>query len=290
MKLQPTAGAKMAQTALTVWWLLASSTATTIPPPASAARTIATRSGRAGTSGVIRITSIPTIRARRSAALHSWRVLPARLRRLGARSPRARDAARGRQGRQPGLPSWAPGHRNARLPALRRPRRARRRPRAAGRSAWLPLLRAHRDGARLSVARRPDAPGARRGARRALPRLSQRLAREPPVAPSPDAERIRVLELGRQDVRRRVLEGDRAQEATDGRHPHRGVRRSRGGRIRPAVVHAMRDGDAGREAVEDQPPAALAERRRQQRDQVRVLGLRVDRARKLAVDEQQRVE
>jgi hypothetical protein len=51
------------------------------------------------------------------------------------------------------------------------------------------------------------------------------------------------------------------------------------------MVHAVGDGDAGREAVEDQPPAALAERDGQQRDQVRVLGLRVDRARELAVDE-----
>src|SRR4051794_9031786 len=196
MKLQPTAGAKMAQTALTVWWSLASSTATTIAPPASAARTIATRSGRAGTSGVIRNTSIPTIRAGRSAALHSWRVLPARLRRLGAHSPRARDAARGRQGRQPGLPERAPGHRNARLPVLRRPRRARRRPRGAGRSARLPLLRAHRDRARLPVARRPDAPGARRGARRALLRLSQRLARQLSVDAPPDAGGGCVLGVG----------------------------------------------------------------------------------------------
>ena len=52
----------------------------------------------------------------------------------------------------------------------------------------------------------------------------------------------------------------------------------------------MSDGDPGREAVEDQPSAALAEGRGQQGDQILVLRLRVDRARQLAVDAQQRVE
>src|SRR6185503_21005236 len=109
MKLQPTAGAKVAHTALTVWWSLVSSTAITIAPPASAARTIATSSGRAGTTGVIRLTSIPTIEAGGGSALHSWRVLPARLRRLRADAPRARDAARGRTGRQPRRAHRPPG-------------------------------------------------------------------------------------------------------------------------------------------------------------------------------------
>ena len=79
------------------------------------------------------------------------------------------------------------------------------------------------------------------------------------IAKTANSQRVRVLELGRKQRLREVLEADGAREAVDGLRADGGEARVAGGRVWAAVDHGVGDLNAGGESIDDDAACFLLE-------------------------------
>ena len=170
MKLQPTAGPKTAHTALRSWWSLASSSAITTPPAGERGEDDGDEKRPGRDDGRHRVPSMSADREpRRSAPVHSWRVLPERDF-DGSEPARPEPVTRLAGARADSLVART-GHLASGTLACPRcdaPVALGAGPAAPADPLGCPYCEHTATRARLPLARRPHAPGARRGARRPL--------------------------------------------------------------------------------------------------------------------------